>query len=169
MNKPSFSSCRRMVGRVLVACLSVTPVGVLALQPGQIAPPEVVAAARQAPALVQGGTTVRSLAPQAGAAGLPALRARPAAGHTLVLRQPGNLVGVSYHEVTLVGGDPGQVRAVVGRLAPQAVVRAEPDLGLVLVQLADFEQVIALVPALQQALPGVAVTVPVTWALPRVQ
>lgn len=153
-----------------LAVLAFPGVG-LALQPGQVAPPEVVAAAEQAPALALGSITLRRLspAPAAAEAGLPALRGRPGVGHTLVMRQPGNLVGISYHEVAVVGADVGQVQALLGRLAPQALVRAEPGLGLVLAQLADFDQLTLLVPQLQQALPGAVVTVPVTWSLPRVQ
>lgn len=156
---------RLPIGAALAAWVIGAPggAGAQALQPGHVAPPEVLETARRQPG-VEVSPGFRLL--PAPGTGLPASRSTAdEPPFTLILSDPGGRVGISHHEISVTGADTGQVEGLTRQLNPRAVVHTFPGLSLTMIRVPTFSELAPLVEHLTQALPDAGINVPVTWNL----
>ena len=134
------------------------------LQQGQPAPAAVVEQLKSVPVTTVGKQSVRAVPPA------PALRTRaanapaPEAGNTVVVREGDNLVGISAHELVVVGSDLAGMSAKIASLQlAGATVNSYPHLGLLVVKTARFEQLERVRNQVAAAFPNAQFDLPVTY------
>ena len=122
------------------------------LQQGQPAPAAVVEQLKSVPVTTVGKQSVRAVPPA------------PEAGNTVVVREGDNLVGISAHELVVVGSDLAGMSAKIASLQlAGATVNSYPHLGLLVVKTARFEQLERVRNQVAAAFPNAQFDLPVTY------
>ena len=151
-------------------CLAACATGpALALQQGQPAPAAVVEQIKDAPVVHIGSHSVRAVpAAVLGAQGdkraQAAGMAQASPGKTLVVREGDHLVGISAHELVVITTDLEAVAATLARLQlPGASSKSYPQLQLLIIKTARFEQLQTVRDQLAAAFPQAKFDMPVTY------
>ena len=134
------------------------------LQQGQPAPAALLEQLKSVPVTTVGTQSVRAVPPA------PALRTRaanapaPEAASTVVVREGDNLVGISAHELVVVGSDLAGMSATIASLQlAGATLRSYPHLGLLVVKTARFEQLERVRSQVAAAFPSAQFDLPVVY------
>ena len=137
-----------------------------ALQQGQPAPAAVVEQLKDTPITHIGTQSVRAVpaAPPAASGDKRAQAAVAPQGSTLVVRESDNLVGISSHELVIVTPELDAVAAKVASLQlPGASTKSYPQLQLLIVKTARFEQLQTVRDQVAAAFPQAQFDLPVTY------
>ncbi len=150
------------------ACLLAFSAGALAtgdapLTLGKPAPKAVVSQIEHTEPVSIGKNTIRPVTAPQDARRLQSTLT-PASTSTQVVRASDNLVGVSHHELSVRGADPGQIRSLVASLLPTATTEIFPDLGMAIIRTQRFSDLAPLAAQLKENLPGARFDLPIQWA-----
>ena len=134
------------------------------LQQGQPAPAALLEQLKSVPVTTVGTQSVRAVPPA------PTLRTRaakapaPEAASTVVVREGDNLVGISAHELVVVGSDLAGISATIASLQlAGATLSSYPHLGLLVVKTARFEQLERVRSQVAAAFPSAQFDLPVVY------
>ena len=149
----------------LAAVLVGTSACAQTLQQGRPAPAAVVEQLKNAPLTTVGKQSVRAVPQQA------AVRTRDAAADsaatTLVVRESDHLVGISAHELVIVGVAAADLPAISAKVASLqlagASIKSYPHLGLLVVKTARFEHIDSVRSQVAAAFPNAQFDLPVTY------
>jgi hypothetical protein len=166
----SICKSRHRVARFLCVCAAAVSGCAAAqpVQPGKVAPPEVAAQLQDAPALVVGAVSVRPVrqgpaarASDPGAATLRPLSADTQGNTTYVARTRDNMVGISTNDLVVLYADTARVVAAAAGAVVSA--RAYPESGMVVLHVAEFDQLGPLHEAMARQFPAARFDLPVTY------
>ena len=133
------------------------------LQQGQPAPAAVVEQLKNAPLTTVGKQSVRAV-PQGAVLRTRGAATASADATTVVVRESDNLVGISAHELVIVGTDLAAMSAKVASLQlAGASIHSYPHLGLLVVKTARFEQIDSVRSQVAAAFPNAKFDLPVTY------
>jgi hypothetical protein len=132
------------------------------IKPGRPAPAEVVQSLKATAPVTIGSASVRPLVTPASDPGMRLPQGAIAApGTTFVVRVSDNLVGVSTNDLVVVYPDTGAViQSVSGK---GFTTKAYPDLGLVVIHAANFDDIEPLQQGIAKTLPNAKFDLPVRY------
>jgi hypothetical protein len=132
---------------------------------GKAAPPSVAAQLKGTPAVVIGSVSVKPLRQAPSTSSNDAMRhpleAAPQGNTTYVVRTRDNLVGISTNDLVVKHPDAAAVVAAAG--ASVASAKPYPDLGLVILHVASFDQLVPLHRVIADRFPTAKFDLPVTY------